>query len=57
MRLVGRVLVFVGARSMPGPPLLYADVGPWDSYDKLFNPGAYLYSHAEHLSRWHGMEG
>ncbi len=25
-------------------------------YDKLFDPGAYLYTHAEHLSRWHGIE-
>ncbi len=24
-------------------------------YDTLFNPGAYLRSHAEHLERWHGI--
>jgi hypothetical protein len=24
-------------------------------YDTLFNPGAYLRTHAEHLERWHGM--
>jgi len=26
-------------------------------YDKLFQPGAYLHTHAEHLSRWHGIDG
>jgi len=24
-------------------------------YNHLFKPGAYLYTHAEHLSRWHGI--
>jgi hypothetical protein len=23
-------------------------------YDELFEPGAYLKSHAEHFARWHG---
>jgi hypothetical protein len=23
-------------------------------YDELFQPGAYLRTHAEHLERWHG---
>ena len=26
-------------------------------YDTLFQPGAYLNTHAEHLARWHGIEG
>src|SRR5438105_12312082 len=25
-------------------------------YDELFQPGAYLRTHAEHLSRWHGID-
>ena len=25
-------------------------------YDKLFHPGAYLYTQAEHLERWHGIK-
>src|SRR5579884_975353 len=25
-------------------------------YDTLFKPGAYLYTHAEHLERWHGIK-
>ncbi len=25
-------------------------------YDRLFEPGAYLSSHAEHLRRWHGLQ-
>jgi hypothetical protein len=25
-------------------------------YDKLFQPGSYLYTQAEHLERWHGIK-
>ena len=25
-------------------------------YDTLFQPGAYLRTHTEHLGRWHGVE-
>jgi hypothetical protein len=25
-----------------------------DFYDRFFNPGAYLRTHAEHMQRWHG---
>lgn len=25
-------------------------------YDALFKPGAYLYTHAEHLEKWHGIK-
>ncbi len=27
-----------------------------DYYDTLFQPGAYLRTHAEHLAKWHGIE-
>ena len=27
-----------------------------DYYNDLFNPGAYLQTHAEHLARWHGIQ-
>ena len=27
-----------------------------DFYDRLFNPGAYLRTHAEHMKLWHGQE-
>jgi hypothetical protein len=28
-----------------------------DYYDELFQPGAYLRTHAEHLAKWHGLDG
>jgi hypothetical protein len=26
-------------------------------YDRFYEPGAYLKTHAEHMERWHGAEG